>query len=94
MICYSHAKNARLFVSNTEKDYLDKILSLLLIRISSVATTGKVTKGNSAEMEQMLVKVIGSAHSNLVGTEPGCSGLGKKRLRRSYSQTLPSEAFV
>lgn len=90
LICYSHAKNARVCVSNTEKDYLDKILFLLLIRINSVAITGKVKKGNSAEIEQML-KVSGNTYVNLVGTEPGCSGWGQKHLS---AQKLQSDTII
>lgn len=74
MICYSHAKNARLFISKLEKYYLDTILFLLLVRINSIAITGKMKKVNSAEVEQILIKVSGSTNGNLVGTGPGCSG--------------------
>lgn len=74
MICYSPTKNARLFVSKLEKNYLDKIYFLLLIRINSIAISGKVKKVNSAEVEQMLIKASGSTNGNLMGTEPGCSG--------------------
>lgn len=79
-----NGENARLFVSNTEKYYLDKIL---LFRVNTGSTTRRVKKGNSAETERVLA-IIWWALNQAVVVE-----VKSLCLHRSYSQTPPSELF-
>lgn len=79
-----NGENARLFVSKTEKYYLDKIL---LFRVNTGSTTRRVKKGNSAETEQVLAIIWWALNQDVVVEVKSLC------LHRSYSQTPPSELF-
>lgn len=66
-----------------KKDHLDKIL---LFIGNTVVITGRVKKGNSAEIEQVLVMICWALNQMVVGVK-------SIWLHRNYSQTLPSETF-
>lgn len=67
-----------------KKYYLDKIL---LFRVNTITITGRVKKGNSAEIEQVLV-IIWWALNQAVVVE-----VKSICLHRSCSQTSPPEIF-
>jgi len=66
---------------------------LLFLRINSVPITGRAKKSNSAEIEQMLIRV--GKHTVVWWALDQAAVAEAKSicLHRSYGQTLSSEAF-
>lgn len=73
-----------LFQTQKKKFYLDKIL---LFRINTVAITGRVKKGNSAEIEQVLAMICWALNQAVVVEVKSIC------LHRNCSQTPPSGMF-